>query len=485
MLDKRYLQKKVFVRRIPSSDFSYGLERVSDLNTYEEAQLSQTNFARVTQEEFMRELDPRSHDINDIIKYPDKAVYKDTEDSNGEIIQVLDKYSPVARVTLAMQKFIANRQALHLLGNPVNIKSSRKLQKEIYDDFVEYWRFSDVDSDMLECCQSVKQSGDGAIYFNVNSKGEIVTKILSYTKGDVLIPTFENDGETLEAFARLYNDMSMNEQSGIFVQRPHCELYTKETIQTYRQDTTNKWVAIGDPIYHNLGIVPIAYYREEDVAWGCVQKQIDLLERILSQNRDSNEYFAYGILFIKGTDVEVLPNKTSQGKVISSEDESADAKLIEQKDVSPSLKFEYEEYRKAIYEHTGTVVIDPKDFKGGDISGATIRNYYDPAIQQAMSSIPKIKPFLNQVKNVMMTAFEKKNGKIENFSVKINLDIYVPRNLSEEIFLLTQSVGSGILSKQTASEKNKFASSSEYEKIKNEAEEQIVSIEKNPPTSQI
>ena len=199
----------------------------------------------------------------------------------------------------------------------------------------------------------------------------------------------------------------------------------------------------------------------------------------MSDYRDSNEYYTFPILFIKaeGGDVSNLPDKQTQGKAFVTGDNKGDMKLLEPTTVAKGFEWEYTEYRKTMYELTGTVVIAPEDFKGGDVSGATIRNYYDPAIQQAKLTEPLLRPFIKQVIAVVREAFGLSEYtdplKAKKLKIKGEVDIYVPRNISEEITLINQSAAMGSISVQTASERNKFGKTDEYERILKEISDNL------------
>ena len=200
----------------------------------------------------------------------------------------------------------------------------------------------------------------------------------------------------------------------------------------------------------------------------------------MSDFRDSNSYFTYGILFLAGADIDVLPDKTTQGKVITSTNPEAKANLLEQGDVAPGFKFEYETYLQQIKDLTGTVIIDPEDFKGGDVSGATIKSYYDPAIQQALLSKPIIQPFIKTLIKLVKEAYGIANGNASDMKkllVKGDIDVYVPRNALEENQMLNNSVNMKSLSMQTAAEKNKLGASDEYSRLKEEQDEERRSVE--------
>jgi len=448
----KLLKKKIFTRQNVAEIIEI-TPTAGSYNDTEEVAPRRQRLLKITQDQFLKELDPNSHDINNPAIYPNKV--KKDDKGNSTVTYV-------ARVSIALQRFIANRQAIHQLANPVILSKGRKDEEEVFLDFKEFWRFSGIDNKMLEVLKSAKSTGDGAVYFFFDDDKELNFKCWSYKDGDVLIPRYKSDGATLKSFTHRY--FSVDEEGK---EVDTVEVYDDTNRYLFVQNEKNEWENI-DVKPHGFGVVPVAYHREDDVAWACVQDLIDKLERSLSDYRDSNAYFTYGMLFLKGQTIDVLPDKDTQGKVIISEDSESDAKLLEQNNVAKGFEFEFTNYLKTIYYHTGTVVIDPEDFKGGDVTGAAVRNYYDPAIQQALMTEPDLQGFIKQVISIMKVSFGIAEGKtlaMKNFKIKADLDIYVPRNISEEVTLINQSVTMGSLSARTASERNKFSKSDEYERI--------------------
>lgn len=460
---EKLLRKQVFTRKAPMESLP-PFETITNVNEREIATLrDDLKYLKISQEQLTNELDPNSHDINNIAIYPDKI--KDVK-KNGMVIG--REIIAVARVSLPIQDFIANRQAIHLWGNPLTFTKMKLGDTELFSAFKEYWKFKGTDEAALEVVKSVKKTGDGALLFFFDEFKELSHKTLSFLKGDRLIPHYKPDGVTLDAFCRLF--LSPDKETGKGI--PTLEVYDSKTRSIFHQED-GEWSQDGKAVTHGFSMCPIAYYREDDAAWGIVQDLIDKLERSLSDFRDSNSYFTYGILFLAGGQMDILPPKTTVGKVITSNNENAKATLIEQGDVAPGFKFEYESYYQQIKDLTGTVIIDPEDFKGGDVSGATIKSYYDPAIQQAILSKPMIQPFIKQVIRLTKIAYGTEVGeaaKMNKLKVKGEIDIYVPRNAQEENEMLCRSLETGVISQETATERSRLAASDEWERVQDETE---------------
>ena len=451
------LKKKAFVRAAPLTYSNSATYPTAYVNEYVEAPIPTMRYNVVTQDRFLAELDPRSHAINNPLIYPDKFI----KNAQGEIEGV----SYIARVSVALQQMIATKQCVHLFAKPPKFTSLRNGDVEKFTLFKEYWTQRNASSAMYLMAKSALSTGDGAVYFFMSEK-KLQYKVWSYKDGDMLIPVYKKDGITLDKFIRRYSTISDD------------GLKTFDTIDVFTNSTYERrilegseWVSVQEPTSHGFSRIPIAYHREDDVAWGQGQDLIDKIERLLSDVRESNAYFAFGILFLSGDGVQVLPPKSTQGKTIISEDSNANAKLLQQSDMSPSLKFEFEQYSKELFRTTGTVVIDPEILKGGDQSGAYIKNLYNDAIQYAMDAKPRWQPVLEKVVELVkegLSIEKKETLEYKNLVVISEPDIYVPMNTSDEITMVNQSKQAGTISIKTASEIHPLAIPDEYDRLQGE-----------------
>lgn len=452
---EQFLQKKAFTRAKNPLTRIREVATV-DVNNYTEALAPNNKRVPISQEEFALELDIRGHKIFNKAIYPDKLIQNEA----GEYVRI----EQIARVGIGFQKIIALRQAVHLVGNPPRLTTTKDVDAELFAKYKEYRKIKGINNAIYLTVKSALETGDGATIFFRDAKGKLRWKIWSYLNGETLIPTYEDDGVTLKAFARRYWSI----QDGQTLDT--VELINKVSVKKFINNNGD-WEEISSK-RHGFNQVPVAYQRNNDVAWGDGQELIDIIERALSDHREANSYFAFGILLLTGQ-IEVLPNKNNQGKVIIGEEDS-NAKMIEQKEVSGGFKFEFDTYKEELYNLTGTVIIKPEQFKGGDVSGAAVRSYHDVAVQYAMDKAPLYFNFLNQIESITIEGMgleKKMSDKVSNMEVNSELDIYVPQNTMEIATKLATLVAVGALSKKTAQEVNEFAKPDEVERVK--AEEMI------------
>lgn len=486
----KLLVKKPFVRQaIPISAPETTKIAITNI-AYSEVLPPESRYVVMTQAEFAAEYDPRGHKIYNTSIYPDKEV----RDEKGKFI----RKELVSRVSLGLQKMIALKQAVHLMGNPPRLTATKRSNSDLFVDYKEYRRVKGIHSAIYLGVKSALTTGDGAIYFFRDKKGRLQWKVWSYSDGDTLIPTYYDDGITLQYFVRRYRsvyngetvdtiDVISETSYTTYAQLSDQQKSGLTKVLEYLGLADERWTEISSNS-HGFTQVPVAYQRNTDVAWGDGQELIETIERTLSDLRESDAYFALGILSLTG-DIEVLPAKGTQGKVILGE-ENSEAKLLEQNDVSPGFKYEIQTYLEQLFDITGTVIIRNEDLKGGDITGAAIRNYYNPAIQYAIDKAPNYYSFLNQIESITIEGMgleQKRSSETKNLEVISEIDVYVPANTMEVAQKIQMLVTSGVLSKETAAEINEYSAPDEIKRLTNQIEDEkrrsIETIQNQNPTN--
>lgn len=464
VFDPELLKKRIFVRALNPIKLQYASSAASYSYQKDEAKAPTIKFQKITQDTFLSELNPESHDINNPYIYPDKPVVSKVKNADG-IEEERTTIMQVARVSIALQQMIATKQCVHLWANKPKFTSRRDGDSDMFMRFKEYWTERNASSALYLMAKSALTTGDGAIYFFMGANG-LSYKVWSYKDGDQLIPVYKSNGVDMEMFIRRYYTTHVGYDQAMDT----IDVYDAKTITRYVLDKKT-WIQIGTTEPHGFFQIPVAYHREEDVAWGKGQELINKIERLMSDIRESNAYFAFGIMFLAGDDVKVLPPKTSQGKVIISENPESNAKMLEQNDMSPALKFEFDQYWKQLCRVTGTVVIDPENLKGGDQSGAYIKNLYNDAIQYALDAKPAWQPVLDKIVSVVKEGLgreEKKTLEYGGLIVIADPDIYVPMNIAEEVRLVNESLKYGAISIETAAQTNAFAAPDEVNRLNNQ-----------------
>ena len=155
----------------------------------------------ITQMDFMREFEPSGHAINDPLVYPDRL----RQDPDTK--QWFREY--VIRCAFAFQRIITVKHLVHLCGNDIQFEMEGDTENEkVKDTFFKFrtgWAVKDMEIAWYEAAKSVKITGDTA-FVGYLRKGKFYWKVLSFEKGDVLYPHFDNVTGELSLFARSYSD---------------------------------------------------------------------------------------------------------------------------------------------------------------------------------------------------------------------------------------------------------------------------------------
>ena len=182
---------------------------------------------------------------------------------------------------------------------------------------------------------------------------------------------------------------------------------------------------------------------------------------------ENNKYYAFQILYLTGGTIK-LPDSMWQGKALGGKTKDSDAKILEPANCSDSFKLDLETSLRFFYETTSTTVVTPEQLKGGDYSGAYIRNLYFRDVQWTAEASARLDPFMKKV----ISIFKSLVGQIENDTIgydnlKISYKIvpFLPQNELEETTILAMGVNSGFLSIETAQEENSRSNPEEMNRI--------------------
>lgn len=424
--------------------------------------------------------------INDNENRPDKKIYKPVIDSvTGEPVideatgktRIMPGYAKVNRVPASFQEIIVNRRVTFLLGNPIkyyatynedNISEKAMLDfvyaidenaKTLYKNKEIARRlFSEMECAELWYLTEPKDSIFGnyiAKKFGIKKpRFDLRMKILSPSLGDKMYPLFDEFGDMI-AFAREYKFR----EDGQDIQ--HFDVYTSEFIWKYAN--RSGWAL--DNFAVNKGIIPnyakkipIIYHSQSKPEWANVQPMIERIEKLLSNHGDMNDYFGEPILAIFGQLIQAV-NKGDSGKILQLA-ENAKASFLALDSPPESIKMEIENLEKFIYALSQTPNISFAEMKtmGRDISGYAMELLF---LDAHMAAIAKEEQFgmgiqrrVNLIKafvgNVIDTSLAWAS---ESVRIKPIFTPYMPKDMKEFIEMISQGVGTGVISKTTATEK--------------------------------
>lgn len=443
------------------------------------------SFMELTQSDFLDEKYPTSHLINSLAYRSPRKKYKyNTATKQNEE----NGYEELSVVALPIQQGILRHKRTCTFGNEMWFGSESKdsLGDELVSMYRSHWNMAGMTDALNVWGEAFMGTGDSAIYL-YRDEDHIRYKVFSYEKGDVLTEKRDENGKRMVIRMFLYDG------------KQAVEIYGAKTIQFWLKnndtpDSTNKPISedgytLMSDIPHGGTRCPAIYWREDDVVWGMGQSIIEHIESLLSDLSENNKYYAYQILFLSGG-VMNLPPAGLMGKVIASKDKDGKAQILAPADASNTFTLDYEKNMDMLWECTGTTIVDPKELKAGENTGAFIKNLYWREVQWSINKIAELRPAFNEI----IAVFADLVGKIEEKTLEFGklrmsylLEPYVPKNITEEITNICAAKNSGITSVKTATGEIPFNNPREYEIIKQEQKEmeakEATAAEKNilPP----
>ena len=424
---------------------------------------------------YLKQLDPKQHDINDPVLRRDKWVKIDPEDiaeeiasnvksvTNGGMDTVAKRRELVARIALALQKQIVRRAVAFLFGNDVGLiadinegskeeevlKACRKVLSDAKSRAINRRVARDIFSctEAAELWYPIEKPNNK---YGFDSKFKLRCLVLSPLNGDELYPYFDETGD-LVAFSRKYY-----REDNSKVKHYYFETYTDEQHYIWEQ-TNNAWhVVDGYPRENVIGKIPVVYGCQEQVEWADVQNLIDRLEKLLSNFADTNDYHASPKIVVKGEIVR-WSKKGDAGSIIEM-DNTGSAEYLTWSQAPESVKLEIETLLKMIYTITQTPDISFDSVKGINVSGVALelmfmdahlkvedkREIFDEYLQRRMAII---QAYLKAM-NTRDSAF---GAACDNLTIEPEITPYNLRDEQSTVNLLMNATGQkAILSRKTA-----------------------------------
>ena len=457
-------QKKPFTSGIDFSSVPLS-NGVVNYNEILEARLPHHRDFVVTQEQYMRELDPQAHDVlfdDNIPSICVKTSQNGYQDINFE------------KMSVPIQRNIKNKQLLHLTGNKmqftlIDLKPSSK-QKEDFITFKQYWDLRNQDGMKTKMVDAQLSYGDAGLLYYFDYKGRIKSRLLSFADGYVLCPHNDQNGD------RILESVYYKKDNVEYI-----DSYDDTYMYRYKQDITGTdgWI-MEEPIAHGFPEIPLITKRGK-VAWDNVQTIITSYEILYNVFNAIQRRHGWGLLYIKGRFSDtakklagsiVLNDKSLEGK--------GDAKFL----TPPSPQGTIDTLQlllDTIQLGSGTTFLLPKDIKtGGDISGITLQLVQSQDIETAMRNaidwqnvadkmVRLFKYGLSvELVNSGKTEYKMAITDFENLNVNAKFKPWRPMNDYEYNQMLTILRGAGLISKETGIQKNTESTPDELSRIERE-----------------
>ena len=471
---RELLTKKPFTRILPDSSYEHG--EFWDDAQEKAAPKDKLRKKIVTQEDFMRELDPAGHAINDKALFPD--IWRKNDEDGKWYIQEIPRYA------FSFQQIILIKHMTHLCGNDVQFELSDKKVTEsaraVFTAHRDGWANKNMEIAWFQLVKSVKATGDGA-FVGYMDNGEFGWKTLSFLNGDKLYPHYNLRTGKMDVFARAYSSYGEDGSE------------TKRYIDVWDNKMYYRFVADGEPssamdkvkqavlkIFnaegyrieeetpHNFDSIPVAYMRDDNgPCWTFSQESIEHYELSFSNLAHNNHDFGLPIMYIKGEGSDVIESKDmSYASKIMFLPSDSDAGFLKKEDASGAYKAELDKLEESIYKQS--FAVKTPELKSGDTPGVALKIMYSDAFEKALSDSHEYDGCLDKVIDIFNFGYGVEIGMqldFKNTAIRHYIEPYIHLNITELTQNLNTAVLGGFLSKQTASEKLPYATPQEWDRI--------------------
>lgn len=475
------LTKKPFSRIMPDGHYDHGYV----FNEPSEVPIKKDTLRRkiVTQEDFLRELDPAGHLINDKELFPD--VWQKNEEDGRWYVQEIPRYA------FSYQQIILVKHLTHLCGNDIQFELSDKSVSDYTSDtfnaFRNGWANKNMEVAWFQLAKSVKATGDGA-FVGFMDNGKFGWKVLSFLNGDKLYPHYDLRTGKLNSFARTYCNYS--EDGSI----------TKRYIDVWDDINYYRFVADGEPTSfiekakqaifrlfsvdgyrlewvesHGFDSIPIAYMRDDNgPCWTFSEETIENYEIAFSNLAHSNHDFGLPIMYVKGEgSEEVTTNDMSYASKIMLLPSDGEVGFLNRQDASNAYKSELDKLEDNIYKQS--FAVKTPELKSGDTPGVALKIMYSDAYEKAMIDAQEYDGCVDKMVDIFSWGYgieSESRLAFINTNIRHYIEPYIHVNNTELTTNLSTAVIGGFLSKQTASEKLPYATPQEWERILKEKKDE-------------
>lgn len=460
--------KKPFVRGLDRGSIqkTRGAVQVGDAL---EARLPMFKSYEVTQERFVKELDPLSHDVLFDENIPSICV----KIADGDYRDI--KYQKMA---IPFQRNIKNKQVMHLASNPMQFTildtNPSDREREDFIVFKQYWNLRNQDGMKNKMVDTQLSYGDAGLLYYFDYKGRIKSRILSFADGYVLCPHNDQNGDRiLESVYYVKDNVEyIDSYDDTYMYR-----YTNDGEITSEDATGWRW---HEPIAHGFDEIPLITKRG-DVAWNNVQPIIECYEELYNVFNAIQKRFGWGIFYVKGKFKDngqkiagsVVLNDTSlEGK--------GDAKFL----TPPSPEGTIDTLNlmlESIQLGSSTTFLLPKDVKtSGDISGVAIFLTQSLDIENATQKVIEWQNVADKMVRLFKQGLAKElvnNGErptaitdFEQLNIGAQFKIWKPLNEYEFNQMVAMMKNAGILSVESGIELNTLSKPDEKMRLQRETE---------------
>ena len=453
---EQLLRKKPFFRGSGTYAVNEPIVGDRDVNELMDARLPKTKMTPISQEQFLKELDPDCHKVLFDQNVPSIC----TKLEDGSYVEV-----EFNKMALPYQKNIKDKQVLHLCGNPMQFtllnQTPTKKDLSNFSTIKQYWIERNQDGMRTKMVDAQKSMGDAGLLYYFDNKGQIKSRLLCYRDGYVILPVNDQNGDRILECV-YYADENGEEHLDCYDDTYFYQFVLGEVVVD--GNTTYGWTMPNGKKAHGFEEIPLITHRGA-VAWNDVQTVIEIYEIIYNIFMVIQKRHGWGILYISGKFKETA--KKIAGSVIL-QDTSLDGKGKAEFKTAPSPQGMIETMElleQSIMKGSGTTFILPKDIKtGGDISGVTVQLVQASDIETALAGCIEWKNVASKMCRLFKYGLAKElvsNGQnktaitdFQKLSISADFKVWKPRSDIEYNNMLIALKNGGILSAKTGIEKN-------------------------------
>ena len=424
----------------------------------------------VTQEQYMAELDPRSHKV----LFDDNIPSITMKLNDGSYMDI--KYE---RMAVSYQRNIRDKHVLHLCGHPMQftLMNTDPTDKDTanFITFKQYWELRNQDGMRTKMVSAAKSLGDAGLLFYRDYKGRIKSRLISYEDGYVICSHDDDNGDRIleSIYYEKDNVKYIDSYDDTYMYRHVCDM------NIARNGGSPEWI-METPKKHGFSEIPLVTKRCK-VAWDNVQSIIEVYEVIYNIFLVIQKRHGWGILYIKG---QFNENAKKIAGAIVLNDTSLDGSGSAEFKTPPSPQNMIDTLglmEETIQKGSGATFLLPKDVKStGDISAQAIMLTQSLDIENALQGVIEwqnvadkmCRLFKEGLAQELVSSGENPQAYTEFKKLNINAKFRVwrPQSDTEYNNMISSLAGAGLISKETGIEKNTLSTPDEKSRLAREEE---------------
>lgn len=419
----------------------------------------------VTQDRFVKELDPNCHDVI----FDDNLPSICMKVSEGNFVELKFK-----RLGLGIQEEIRQKKTLSLGGNPrvITLHDDTPSEEELrsFGDLRWYWEARNMNGLGTKAVYTQLGYGDAGLLMYMSDRGEIRGRVLSYADGYVIVSHDDDNGERVLECVYYADDKDVE----------HIDCYDDTYMYRLYDDGETGW-GLKETVRHGFSEIPLITKRG-DVAWNNVQSLIDIIEILWNIFVVIQKRHGWGILYIKGTIDQTV--KKIAGSVILQDttlDGSGDAEF--KTPPSPQNMIDtIDALMEQLQRDASVTFILPKDVStSGDISGIAMQMSRALDTEYATNAVIEWQNFASKHMRLFKEGLARElvlKGEnptaitdFEKMKVSCKFKMWQPFDETTYNQMVCTAKQAGVISQQTAIEKNTLSTPDEIMRVLHETEE--------------